>query len=685
MSRAKGKRGKPAEVPLRRPPPRAAAFCIAALSIVAFIILALGNIRATSPVTDETVHLAAGYRYLTAHDYRLNPEHPPLLKLLAAIPLLAMPLWPDDGRTTADGSMTLGILNETWAMAVANPMAEWFFAHHLLYGVRDATLGRLGVDASNVPGTVALQQGDFLNDAAAMFLRARTAMLLTGILLAAAVFLWSLEAWGPWAAALSTLLLCFDPNVIANSGLVTTDVGVSLLMFVSLWFFWRLCRMFSWPNVAAFAICFGLAQTAKFSALLLAPIVIVIALVHGRRQLPRIAMAIGIAFLTAYVVIWAAYGFRYSMAADPQRAAAEEASARATLVQTGLNAPATDGHPPIRLLIEDAAMRRALLEAYPNGAPPSEVHRARTSTPVGFFGRTILFAAGAHLLPEAYLHGLANLQGSTVSRNSFLRGQYSTTGFADYFFWTFLYKTPLPAIAAILAALMVTIRRRPAGLLPFLLWPIAIYLAVSMRSNINIGHRHILPVYPFLYVLCGSLATRWEAFVPRRRAAVAVAAIALIVTASLFVFAGAPAPLWSRHLSYLNELAGGPERGFTRLVDSNFDWGQDLPRLASWLREHHVDEPVNLVYIGTADPRYYGIRHHNLTLGYFAEPQLPGGQVPSADYFVIGATAYEGATFDPDSRDLWRSYLVNHGATLAGKAGYSMFIYRLGKGRLPPL
>jgi hypothetical protein len=600
------------------------------MAIVGFVVLAFGNIAATSPVTDETVHLVAGWRYLTTHDYRLNPEHPPLLKMLAAIPLRSMTIWPDGA---ADGSMTAGPLDDAWAMAVANPMAEWTYAHHLLYGVRDAALNRLGARADKVPSTAALLQSDFLNDAAAMFTRARTAMLLTGILLAMAIFFWSLEAWGAWAAALSTMLFCFDPNFIANSGLVTTDVGVTLLMFATVWFFWRVCRKFSWMDVGAFAICFGLAQTAKFSALLLVPIIIVIALLHGWRQLPRMALAIGIAGLTAFIVIWAVYGFRFSMAVDPAA-----------------------GRPPIQRLVDEGGG--------------------------GLFGRSILFAADAHLLPEAYLHGLANVRASTISRNSFLRGEYSTTGFGDYFFWTFLYKTPLPAIAAILIAFIVAIRRRPAGLLPFLLWPIAIYLFVSVRSNINIGHRHILPVYPFLYVLCGSLAKPWERFASLRRAVTAVVAIALIVASSLFVLT---APMWGRHLSYMNEFAGGPERGFTKLVDSNFDWGQDLPRLAAWLREHDVNEPIDLVYIGTADPRSYGIRHHNLALGYFAEPQLPANVVPQATYFAIGATAYEGAPFAADSRDLWRSYLAKNHATLAGKAGYSMFIYRLEQRKLPPL
>jgi hypothetical protein len=677
MKRAKQKRRKQAEAPAPSPPQRPAAFVIAALSAAAFVVLALGNIRATSPTTDETVHLVAGERSLAAHDYRLSPEHPPLLKMMAAIPLRSMRVWPGEGGGFADGSKTLGLLNESWAMAVTNPMAAWYYAHHLLYGVRDAALQRLGAEASSVPSTASLTPGDFLNDSATMFLRARTVMLLCGVLLAVAIFLWSMEAWGPWAAALSTLLFCFDPNFIANSGLVTTDVGTSLLIFASVWLFWRLCRTFSWPKVAAFALCFGLAQAAKFSALLFVPTVIAIALMQGRRQLPRIALAIGIAFVSTYIVLWAAYGFRFSMAADPQRAASEEAAARATLAQRGLDGPVTDGHPPIRQLVEESAVRRALADEYPNGAPPAEARRARTSTPVGLLGRAIIFAAGNRLLPEAYLYGMAILQDSMIVRNSFLRGEYSTTGFSDYFFWTFAYKTPLPAIVAIVAGLFVAVRRKTAGLLPFLLWPIAIYFIVSVRSGVNIGHRHILPIYPFLYVLCGSLASLWETMEPRRRMIVAVCAIAWIVTASLFVFAGTPAPLWSRHLSYMNELAGGPDRGFTRLVDSNLDWGQDLPRLSAWLREHHVEDPIDLVYTGTADPRYYGIRHHNLALGYFAEPALAPGDVPPSRYFAIGATAWQGATLAADSRDYWRSFLARSGATLEGKAGYSMFIYRL--------
>src|SRR5438477_12249526 len=86
------------------PPPRAAAAVIAAAALVAFIALALGDLLTASPTSDETAHLVAGYSYLVTHDYRLNPEHPPLVKMVAALPLLGMRVWPAGFRDAADGT-----------------------------------------------------------------------------------------------------------------------------------------------------------------------------------------------------------------------------------------------------------------------------------------------------------------------------------------------------------------------------------------------------------------------------------------------------------------------------------------------------------------------------------------------------------------------------------------------------
>ncbi len=588
------------------PPParrRIGALIVAFAALVAFLALALTNILTTSPTTDEPTHLAAGWSYLKTGDYRLNPEHPPLLKKLAALPMLSMPV-----------TMTFG---KSWDDALAGPMAQWTFAHELFYGA------------------------GFPNDSAAMFTRGRLVLLLFGMLAIVIAFLWARELWGWWGAALAALLVAFDPSFAAHSGLVTTDVGLAALMVAALYFYWRALRHGTWYDVAAFALCFALAQVAKFSALVLVPVVIVIGLQRGLTGTPwkRIGAVLGVGAVVTIAVIWAAYGFRWRASEQPLR---------------------------MRVVVDDWYATKQLLPQYPDGPPEPAIQRMRPYAHIGASGRLLLFAYDRHLLPEAYVYGIASIVRSSLVRPSFLRGEYSNRGFPSYFFWTFLYKTTIPAIVLIVAGLFLA-RRTRSDALPFLLWPVVLYLAVSMSSSLNIGHRHILPVYPFLYVLCGALARYRAAWIAAGAAAVA----------SLVVFVPRPSPMWGRQLSYMNELAGGPRRGYERLVDSNFDWGQDLPRLADWLRAYRVAGPIDLVYFGSADPLYYGVPHRNLSFGYWAEPQLDAAAIQRPGWLAISASAYEGLTAPPEMRDYWRRYLADSKAERVGEGGYSIFIYRL--------
>src|SRR5438067_12180214 len=148
------------------PPRAAAAIILAAAALVAFIVLALGDLLTASPTSDETAHLVAGYSYLVTHDYRLNPEHPPLVKMLAALPLVGMRVWPAGFRDAAGGTRAFAYFREAWAMSIASPaFSEWRVAQLWLYGLRD----RVGVDPLDAPTTRAYAGDDFLNDAQTMF------------------------------------------------------------------------------------------------------------------------------------------------------------------------------------------------------------------------------------------------------------------------------------------------------------------------------------------------------------------------------------------------------------------------------------------------------------------------------------------------------------------------------------
>jgi hypothetical protein len=205
-----------------------------------------------------------------------------------------------------------------------------------------------------------------------------------------------------------------------------------------------------------------------------------------------------------------------------------------------------------------------------------------------------------------------------------------------------------------------------------------------MTSNLNIGHRHLLPMYPFLFVMCGGLASEWMKLKhQRRKKLLATVTICAIATNSLFVFAPPwkPTAVFPHYLAYFNELAGGPRNGYKVLVDSNLDWGQDLKELMQWTHSHRISEstPLNLCYFGMADPRYYQIPHIKLPGGYILEPpeqeEETFGSAKIPGYVAISATNLQGAYFSPQQRVYWREFLKN--ATLVDTLGYSIFIYRI--------
>ena len=133
--------------------------------------------------------------------------------------------------------------------------------------------------------------------------------------------------------------------------------------------------------------------------------------------------------------------------------------------------------------------------------------------------------------------------------------------------------------------------------------PPTVYLLSAIRTNLNIGVRHIFPIVPFLMIaiaLAASVAwKRWGK--PARIVSLSLAA--LLIAETLFAF--------PNYISFFNVALGGPRGGIRLLSDSNLDWGQDLPALARWQKEHG-DVPVRLSYFGTTEPSAYGVRYQKI-------------------------------------------------------------------------
>jgi hypothetical protein len=381
--------------------------------------------------------------------------------------------------------------------------------------------------------------------------------------------------------------------------------------------------------------------------------------------------------LLAWSVLWTAYGFRYSAANDSEAAARLD-----TAVSRPDWVPHEPGHFPIEHAVRQSAAIRHLLKQHSQaeaeaGFTPAQFEEARRVAPIGLSGRLILLAQRFHLLPEAYLDGFAQLPQAT-HRTSFLRGEYSRDGFWSYFLWTFLLKTPLVTLAAIALAVALAVRRKdPWVRLAFLLVPVGVFFGACVLSRLNIGHRHLLPVYPFLFVFCASLALEWKKWKLPTRCGTAVVALAGIAVSAVIVFAppSKPAVVFPHYLAYFNELAGGPRNGYRHLVDSNLDWGQDLKNLKRWLDQRGITEAINLCYFGVSDARRYQIPHVNLPGTFDTAPSVPFEQARVPGYLALSATHLQGLYFSSEGRAAWRKFLAN--ATLVDTIGYSIFIYRL--------
>ncbi len=671
--------------------------------------------RSTSATYDELAHLPAGYSYLRWHDYRLNPEHPPLIKKLAAWPLL----WRQDRLSGVDlarmdavptsKSLTNSenILTWAWDLSLDDPGEEWVFGHFFLYGIRPEAIQKLQAANSSirgpldVPSLSPMGSGDFYNDADDVLFWSRMPVLLLGLALALLVFSWSRELFGFAGGVLSLALFCFDPNFIAHSGLVTTDVGEALFMFGAIYFLWRTCRRWTAANQLLFLFFFGLAFAAKFSAVFLLPIFWLAAcgwllarpapvgagssekmVAPVLKRFGRMSALFAAALLVTYFIIWAVYSFRYSAAADPRQAAQVETRIltdpgnRASVTPAFFRQPA---QLPTESVIRTSAALKKLLRENPQLVGQDELDvPLDKNAPIGLVGRLILFAQRHELLPEAFLYGFSYVEMNAQLHPAFLLGRYSKTGFYSYFPTVFLLKTTVPALGCLLGGLVLMRRAVGNWTIPFLLAPVALYFAVAISSHLNLGLRHLLPIYPFLYVLAGSLALEWVRLSRRIRGAAAILIMLAIALSSRLVFFPLNHQWWQpvapHYLAYFNELAGGPGNGYKELVDSNLDWGQDLKSLKAWLAARHITDPIYLSYFGTADPRFYGIRHYNLPGGYPYEPKQDFGVLQKGGLIAISANNLQGVSLTPKDRQAWANVLEH--SEFVDTVGYSIFIFR---------
>jgi hypothetical protein len=515
---------------------------LAGLLLALHFGLAVGGKRTASTTTDELVHLTAGVSYWKNHDYRLHPENGNFPQRWAALPAVVF------GATfpPLEG-------NDYWRTSDA-----WNVGHQFFYETGEDHFPRLMAGRAMI----------------ALF------SVGTGVL----VFLWSRRFFGPAGALVSLTFFAFSPDFLAHGALVTSDVCMVFFFLAAIGCWWWHLHDHRWRVWWLSAVTLGLAFVAKYSAVLLVPMMILMAAARawsaepwtfGRWQWRTRAGKFGFAALSALghgavvlAVIWTCYGFRYA-AFNPALP------------------PATDFIRPWADYVGQT----------------------------GLIGEATRALATLRALPEGFLYGFDYVLATTKTRAAFLNGEYSPTGWRSFFAWTFLLKTTFPVLlgtilvigyaarGALRARFGPEIGRRLYPWTP-LLALLLVYGASSITSQLNIGHRHILPLYPPLFIALGLLGSVGVARSLRQ----VVPLVVLLGWQAWDAVRIAP-----HHLAYFNAIAGGPANGWRHLVDSSLDWGQDLPALQRWLKANAGSAPVYLSYFGTGQPEYYGLSARRLT------------------------------------------------------------------------
>jgi hypothetical protein len=301
---------------------------------------------------------------------------------------------------------------------------------------------------------------------------------------------------------------------------------------------------------------------------------------------------------------------------------------------------------------------------YFQGQPPQETEfRWLTSIlSTSHFSEVMIGArALSRLVPTYLLSGIdavlarnsgidAVLPSKGYGQTASLLGTYSDTGWWYYFPAAFALKTTIPFLLTSVAALAWALWRlfiKREKLFLFLLIPLGIYVLISMKSHINIGIRHFLPAFPFLFILGGAFLD-W--LLKRRRAAQVALMVVVLLTGWIVVEAVRAYP---NHMSYMNELSWRHPH-WDYLSDSNIEWGDDVPDLANYLRARGETKVRAALLGGWATLPQYGVDYISLLVP--ADVQLP-----ETRYVAIGASFLNGSTVaipgpGPQRQDFFSQY-----------------------------
>ena len=488
---------------------------VTAAILIMMACLMIGPACQDSATVDETTFLGAGYSYWTGYRYYLVPDHTPLGQMLPAIPLLAMNIrLTDQAQAIVDRragySWAVPWRGDPRALSELFPQGrnDWYF---------------VSTPESQLFGQMFVYDGT--NDGDRMMLGARLVQILLTMGVGLAVFFWLRRSTGSEMAALFGLSIwVFNPHALAYGHLITTDISGTLGYVGALYTFALFLEKPAGRIAGICGVATALALLLKYTAVLLAPVYLVLTLIY-RRNLRQSSLPWWKLFLIMIAAFWATLLIAYCPRWSP--------------------------------------------------APPLPDWQAAALGVPQWFRTLRLF-----LIPADFFKVLAlKIAQSGWGHEGYFMGEWSGKGWWYYFPVAFAIKTPMAFLILILVALTASWKRfptmRPMELTPWL--GATVFLAFSMTSSVNVGVRHLLPIVPLLCVAIAEAVVCIKKDVYRKLVWVLFAWQVLV---TIWTY-----PLY---LQFGSEFIGGSKNVYRYLVDSNYDWGQDAKRLKKYLDQHDI-------------------------------------------------------------------------------------------------
>lgn len=451
--------------------------------------------------------------------------------------------------------LTLGVLSAQPRSVTTDEPSHYDYGLRILDGntdrVKEFDDSKMPMSALNaLPAKIARRVSEgWLKSFLADFNTARYMTISFSAAVAGLIFYWSRSLCGLIAGFASMLLYIFDPNIIAHSQLVTSDVYALGTIAFTFYCLWRFANQRTLFNGLSWAFALGLAQLAKYTSVVLLPLCLVTLLIYDapailasfRRKEPR--------FIRKYAGHYLLYGMTALMS---------------IVLFINIGFLFNKSFVPFGEYRFRSDLFRSLQQDYP----------ALQGLPI--------------LMPYPYLDGLDWVMYREKTSESFgniyLLGEVRMTGsFAGYFFVASLLKVPIASQIIIWSALAVYLsyRDRRQTFLSnelFLFIPVLFFsIYFNFFYKAQIGIRFFLVVFPFLYVFAGSLFMDWQKFsIFQKGISVALGAYLVISVLSYYPY----------YLTYFNEIVWDKTQTYKYLADSNIDWGQSMNEYQAYLAQH---------------------------------------------------------------------------------------------------